>query len=63
MCGNTSGGAASIEITVDYNMTEEEFSELGDYYPTGDYETGGETKWFRLYINKNLSLVWFQRWE
>lgn len=55
-----------LEITVDYNVPADEFEELIQVYPLGQYLSGGNSKWFRVEIdgdNDFISLTWFREWE
>lgn len=54
-----------LELTVDYDVPEDEFDELIKLYPLGKYLGGGNTQWFRVEIDTQhgfVSLTWFKRW-
>ena len=61
-----------LDITVNYNVTESDFAQLGKDYPTGEYVNvgeEGEIKTFRMKIRSgsersvhstpHISLLWF----
>jgi hypothetical protein len=57
--------SSRIEVTVTYNLTEDEFRALPEDFPTGEYHSGGEndgTEWYRVNIespNGVIKLTWF----
>lgn len=57
-----------IEITVNYDTPAEEFDQLANAYPLGEYMNAAPNstvRWFRLRINTEtdkIKLVWFRSW-
>ena len=57
----------NIVITIDYNLNTEEFAQLGDEYPLGEYHSteSGDTQWFSFTVTAPRSgadicrLRWF----
>ena len=53
-----------VEITIDYNLTADEFAALPQDYPTGNYHESENYKWYRLDIaspSGKVRLTWFLR--
>lgn len=54
-----------IQITVDYNVEQDDFDNLSKVYPLGKYIGHGKTQWFRLTIDGDegkIELTWFRKW-
>jgi len=57
--------SSRVEVTVTYDLPEDEFRALPDSFPTGTYRSGGEdneTEWYRVEIespNGIIKLTWF----
>lgn len=57
-----------IEITVNYDTPAEEFDQLANAYPLGEYMHANpkcDIRWFRLTIHTptdKIKLTWFRSW-
>ena len=51
-----------IEVTVTYNLPENEYRDLFKDFPTGEYHESTGTEWYRVEIespNGIIKLTWF----
>jgi len=58
--------SSRVEVTVTYNLPEDEFRALSDSFPTGTYHASdsddSNTEWYRVTIdspNGAIKLTWF----